>query len=584
VLWGDKEGTFQQELTITLKGHQIGTLKGGASLNELSTIINCLIKKEYEKKDLAVETLNTYSELTLLYHVAKEFSVRMKLEEVGRIFVESAKSNITEDTASLMVFNHKTENLELLYSSGMSSAGDFTLKPGQGIAGDVFQTGISEIVTDVIKDSRFVEGPVKVRSLICAPLVTGKKVIGVINLGTREVHQYTARDLNLLTTLASQAASAVENATLYEELQRSEKEYRSLYENAVEGIFRCTTDNRILSVNPSMSRILGYASQEELLSLIKNFTVDSFVDHDHPKKLEDILNRFSRVSGFETRLYKKDKSIIWVSINASVMQGKQGGVKYIDGSLIDITERIKREKAEREKELILHQSNEYKQLVHVLCHDLANPLSNVSGFLSLLDLDHSQYHHYAQLMKLTIENGLSIIDFVRKRSAVEEDKTVISLKRYNLKQLIDEAECVLHQRFKDKNIHLQNLVDKDHFVLVEKSSFINSVINNLFSNAIKFSFPNTGVVVQSLKESGNILIKIKDSGIGIPIDMLESLFDPSKKTNRVGTNGEKGVGFGMPLVKSFVESYGGSISIQSSSQKEHSSKHGTEVTIQLTSA
>jgi PAS domain S-box-containing protein len=387
--------------------------------------------------------------------------------------------------------------------------------------------------------------------------------------------------LNLTYTLASQAASAIENASLYEELQKSETEYRSLYENAVEGIFRCTADTRIVSVNPSLPGILGYSSPQDLLDSITDIAAISFVEKDRFIELWTILNQDQRIANFETRLFRKDQTIIWVSINAAVIRDESGKTRYIDGSIIDITERIKREKAEREKEIIQHQSNEYKQLLHVLCHDLANPLANLKGFLSMLNEDLSIYEKVGKYMMLSADNGLSIIDYVRKLSAIEENKVTLALERHNLKSLVDESGYILYQQFKNKGIRLNNRADTSHFVQVDKTSFINSVVNNLLSNAIKFSFPGASIDVDSAMDKGMIVLTVTDHGIGMPPGILESVFDLSKKTSREGTGGEIGVGFGMPLVKTFITAYGGTISLSSTEKIDPSNDHGTRIRIEL---
>lgn len=583
-LYGDPTVDYPAEKPLWLKETQLGIAKGGVGLSALVDLLNILLLTEYEKKALVGETLDAYNELTLLYQVAKEFSIGMTLEQVARLFVQYAGINIRSDNIWLMVLNEKSGDLEVLYAEGDPAEIRLNLKPGQGIAGAVFLSGEAEIVNDVSQDPRFVPGPVKISSLLCTPLKTGKKVIGVIHLSTREPYLYTARDLNLTYTLASQAASAIENASLYEELQKSESNYRSLYENAVEGIFRCTTDTRIISVNPSLPGILGYASPQDLLGSIEDLGTNTFVDAGQFAALRTILERELRVANFETRVYTKTRTIIWVSINAAVIRDEAGKARYIDGSLIDITERIKREKAEREKEILQHQSAEYKQLLHVLCHDLANPLANLKGFLEMLDANPSLYDSFAKYMKLSADNGLSIIDYVRKLSAIEENKLALVLERHNLKNMVDEAGYLLYQQFKHKGIQLNNHIDASHFVLVDRTSFVNSVVNNLLSNAIKFSFPGSVIDVDSVADNSMVVMTVTDYGIGMPPAILEAVFDLTKKTSREGTAGEIGVGFGMPLVKTFITAYGGTITLSSTEKTKHSTQHGTQIRMELKSA
>lgn len=580
-LFGDYTQPHTFQFPLLLQGEPVGEVRGGEGAKEVAQLLEIQLKTELEKKLLAAETLNNYNELTMLYRVAEDLSINMKPKEVAEMFMEYVRNHVHQDTMSTMLFNSQSGLLEVLHAKGNEEAYQLALKPGHGVAGRVFLTGKSEIINDVTRSEDFEQGPFKIASMICTPLKTSKGVIGVINLSSNNPYQYTARDKDLVYTLATRAASAIQNAMLFEELQQSEAEYRSLYENAVEGIFRCKADRSILGVNPSMVRILGFDSEDELMESISDFAVDCFVEKSHFDELNRILFHESVKAGFETQFYRKDKSIIWVSINAMVSRDEAGVIQHVDGTIIDITERIKREKAEREKEILQHQSDEYKQLLHVLCHDLGNPLGSIRSFLELLDKDHSLYSKYRGFLAMAANNGIDIIKSVRKMSALKERKTTLKLERLRLKELLDEASVILYQHFKTKNVVFNNYVDEEIMVLVDRISFISSVVNNLLSNAIKFSFPGDSIDIHASTNGDRVVLTVQDRGIGIPPSILNSIFDTGAKTNRQGTNGESGVGFGMPLVKTFINAYGGEITISSIEKEDSPNDHGTCVRVEL---
>ncbi|MCP4700292.1 MAG: ATP-binding protein, partial [Gammaproteobacteria bacterium] len=107
----------------------------------------------------------------------------------------------------------------------------------------------------------------------------------------------------------------------------------------------------------------------------------------------------------------------------------------------------------------------------------------------------------------------------------------------------------------------------------------NSVINNIFTNAIKFSYPDSKIIVTAEPAAACVKFSIRDFGIGMPGNLLKNLFDVRKTTSRMGTEGEEGTGFGMPLMKKFVNAYGGAIEIFSKAQHEAPQNHGTTVVI-----
>eukprot|EP00831_Metopus_contortus_P062631 TRINITY_DN54815_c0_g1_i4.p2 TRINITY_DN54815_c0_g1~~TRINITY_DN54815_c0_g1_i4.p2 ORF type:complete len:158 (+),score=35.71 TRINITY_DN54815_c0_g1_i4:192-665(+) len=115
----------------------------------------------------------------------------------------------------------------------------------------------------------------------------------------------------------------------------------------------------------------------------------------------------------------------------------------------------------------------------------------------------------------------------------------------------------LSDKIEKKQINIVNQVADDVVVYVELTTFINSVLNNILTNAVKFSYKGDKIEISATNtEDDFILLEIKDYGIGIPDAIIRDLFDSSKATHRDGTEGESGTGFGMPLVKTFVKTYG----------------------------
>lgn len=167
--------------------------------------------------------------------------------------------------------------------------------------------------------------------------------------------------------------------------------------------------------------------------------------------------------------------------------------------------------------------------------------------------------------------------------ALDEGKKVVDVKPFNLLSMVNNSYNILSEKFKSKNIslNLKDIENSEIQVLVEGVSFLNSVLNNLFTNAVKFTSSEGEVCVSVVEGENTIELTISDNGIGMPQELTDSVFDTSKPTTRPGTNGEKGTGFGMPLVKRFVESYGGKISISSKELDKDAIDHGTKVKIIL---
>jgi len=135
-----------------------------------------------------------------------------------------------------------------------------------------------------------------------------------------------------------------------EALRKSEQKYLSIFENAIEGIFQTTPEGRYLSVNPAFARMYGYDSPEDMISAITDLQ-GQYIDPEDRNRLKALLEKNGYVEGFETQLYRKDGSKIWISMNSRVVLDETGKIVCYEGTSEHITTRKEIEqllKSERE--------------------------------------------------------------------------------------------------------------------------------------------------------------------------------------------------------------------------------------------
>jgi PAS domain S-box-containing protein len=142
-----------------------------------------------------------------------------------------------------------------------------------------------------------------------------------------------------------------------EELRKSEEKYRTIFENAVEGIYQTTPGGQIISANPSMAAILGYASPEELVQTIQDISNELYVSKIDRDEFIRLLSENKTVSGFEAQFFKKDKSRIWVSIHARPVFDARGQLSLIEGMIVDITKQKIAAEELRNREEYLRKEN-----------------------------------------------------------------------------------------------------------------------------------------------------------------------------------------------------------------------------------
>lgn len=228
--------------------------------------------------------------------------------------------------------------------------------------------------------------------------------------------------------------------------------------------------------------------------------------------------------------------------------------------------------------------DDYSQLLQMICHDLLNPLSYIKFIFEAEDNDPDIFNNMKNDVKEAIENSIDIIEVVRKMRMISGDREDFHLEAVSVTTAAEMLSNMLEDRFREKKIDIIIDIEKDVHVIVEKTSFINSVLNNLLTNALKFSLPQSTVILTASRSNGWVHLTVKDSGIGMSEGLLKDLFKMEAVTKREGTAGEQGTGYGMRLVKRFIDAYGGSIDISSKEQAEDMADHGTTVTLSLKEA
>jgi len=173
-------------------------------------------------------------------------------------------------------------------------------------------------------------------------------------------------EVGILTRELNQMATRIE--TNLEAARQAEEQYRSIFENATEGIFQTTPDGRYIKANPALARIYGYESPKELIANLSNIGQQLYVKPNRRVEFHCLMQKYKEVSEFESQVYRKDGSIIWISENARTVYDPSGALSYYEGSIEDIT---KRKQAE-------------ERLQHNAFHDVLTDLPNRVLFLDRL--------------------------------------------------------------------------------------------------------------------------------------------------------------------------------------------------------
>lgn len=228
-----------------------------------------------------------------------------------------------------------------------------------------------------------------------------------------------------------------------------------------------------------------------------------------------------------------------------------------------------------------------KKLLRILSHDLANLLTisfaSVAALKRKLGAGDEVLLNYLNKIEFSNLRQKELIEKVRSFDANKDKLASAEIQKHSLTKLIEESLVVFEDRLesKDITIELKNSFGDEAHVYVDRVLFVNNVLNNILSNAIKFSENKATIKISILQENDAVILEIKDQGIGMPDDMLQSIFSGGVNISRPGVNGEEGTGFGIGLLKSTLDLFNCDIDVESREKSEKNSNHGTKITIKF---
>jgi len=204
---------------VELDGNIIGWVCGEENASVIAGLLNHLASLEFEKKALANETLHKYKEITMLYDFSEKVASCLDSKEISKFIISEAMRLIKADNISVMLLNNDSDAFEVITHSGKETYSQDIMRLQEGVAVSVMDAGKAKIINNIKSDSNYASKIDDLISVMFAPLKVKDRSIGVVKLGSRSQLEYAAEDLKIFAALASQAAVAIENARLYENLK-----------------------------------------------------------------------------------------------------------------------------------------------------------------------------------------------------------------------------------------------------------------------------------------------------------------------------------------------------------------------------
>jgi len=358
-----------------------------------------------------------------------------------------------------------------------------------------------------------------------------------------------------------------------QQLYEAEKRYRSIFENAVEGIFQSTPDGRYITVNPAFAKMCGYESPEKMMADVADIEKQLYVSEDR-QEIKRLLEKEGRVRELETAFRRKDGSRLWASVNATAVRGEKGNTLCYEGTVVDITERKR-----LEAQIIQSQKMEaVGTLAGGIAHDFNNILASIIGYTELAMLKGiSESSQAGDCLDQVLKASQRARDLV-KQILMFSRQSDVEKKPVQLTPIIKETVKFLRATL-PTNIEIKRRISATSDVVLADPIQIHQVLMNLCTNAAHAMRQEGGVLKimmtdmdaddpsESLPTPRNdvrcLAISVSDTGHGIDPEHLDKIFDPFFTTKSSG----EGTGMGLSVVYGIVKDLNGNITVQSEQNK-----------------
>ena len=428
------------------------------------------------------------------------------------------------------------------------------------------------------------------QSVIIIPLICSKKLVGFLGFDSCKP---AADDRSIeIPAMLKIAGETIANALERQETEladrQAETKYRSIFENAVEGIFQITPDGRYLSANPALAAIYGYETVGQMLAELANLNRELYVDPNRRAELAAQLAAHRQISKFESQIYRQDGSTIWISENARSICGENGSVLYYEGTVQDITDRKHAESAMQSALEAAESANRAKStFLANMSHELRTPLNAIIGYSEMLkeeaeELGSCESVPDLEKIRTAGKHLLSMIDDILDISKIEAGRMDLYLETFDIHALIESAVATARPLVEKNGNTIEVDCPENLNTMHADMTKVRQVLLNLLSNAAKFTkngkiaigverITNEQLKMKNQEESSQILIsnseflsfRVADTGIGMTQEQLQRVFQPFTQADASTTKQYGGTGLGLAISQRFCQMMGGSIEASS---------------------
>jgi len=493
-------------------------------------------------------------ELAFLQETSQLLTATLDPDDVLHSLMSQVQEYFEVEAVSVALLTEGNDELTFRVAVGEASehVTGLRMPVGQGIAGWVIQHGEPLLISDAYRDPRFYADVdqttgFETETVLAVPIKTDHRTIGAIEIMNPASGSFDDGAANLLVQVAEQAAAAIRNAELYERARQAEQRYESLFHTSPAPSIVMDLDTRILDLNQEACQILG-RPPEDLVNVLWYEALEAPRSEFEPA-FRDV--RAGQQVTTEMRI-PTPAGPRFLEVHMTTID--YGGREAIQWIAHDVTEQIELERMRDD-------------LMHMIVHDLRNPLGNVISSLQMIQtalLEGDKTLPMLDVLQVAMRSSQKLhrlIDSLLSLRQLEEGKADLNRRRLPPRVLTREALDLVRPMVERKQQELIIDIPPDLPPVCADREMASRILTNLLDNAAKFT-PSGGRIELAITEKdGSLLFTVSDTGPGIPSESQEHIFE--RFTRLESAKGTQGTGLGLPFCKLAVEAHGGRIWVES---------------------
>jgi len=527
--------------------------------------------------ELAREKHNTETLLRILSEVSASLDLDQTLNRTLALLNEVTGA----EQGSILLINTEDNNIHYragygyLMPSTTGSTKPTVLKMGEGLAGWVIKNRQAALISDVRKDIRWLELPVKFpyqRSVIAAPLVVGEEVIGVIMVFHRTVGYFTPENMTMVRAIGSQVAVAINNAQLYELIRDQAEHLRSMLrsqqveasrqqailEAVADGVLVTDAKNEIYFINSSTERILGLKAETTLGQSLNNFvglfgkatqtwtqTIGAWSEDPASYQPGDT---------YAEQVTLENEHIVMVHLAPVIWRNEFLGTVSI---FRDITHEVEVDRLKSE-------------FVATVSHELRTPMTSIKGYADLLLMGaagalNENQTRFLEIVSSNTERLSILVNDLLDISRMEAGRVSLSLQPLDLREIAASVmgEVARHSQVEKREMDLKLDAPPDLPRVYGDLERVHQILSNLLDNAYRYSPEKGHITVHLKKVEGEVQVDVIDNGVGIAPEDQDRIFERFFRGENPLVLATPGTGLGLPIVKQLVNMHKGRICVKS---------------------